>query len=311
MVSKLAFLFPGQGSQHAGMGRALAEAYPECRELFELSDEALGTSLSKICFEGSESDLAKTEQTQPAVLTVSVAALRALELRGLRADAAAGHSLGEYTAHVGAGTLAFSDAVRVVRQRGRFMQEAVAPGQGAMAAILGLDRETVERVCREAADGQVVSVANLNGPDQIVIAGAVEAVARAVGMARDAGAKRAVPLPVSAPFHCSLMAPAADRLVLVLETVPFSDPKVPVYANADALPVRTGREARAALARQVCSPVRWQEVVEAMVESGVDMFVEVGPGKVLTGLVRRIRSDVRVLSVSDPEGVEAAVRELA
>jgi len=292
------------------MGRALAEAFPESREVFDAADRALESPLSRACFEGSDEELALTETTQPAILTVSVAALRALEARGVRAAAAAGHSLGEYAAHVAAGTLAFEDAVRAVRLRGRFMQEAVPPGQGAMAAILGLDAEQVERICAEAAGGEVVSPANLNAPGQVVIAGHAPAVERAGAAARQAGAKRVVPLAVSAPFHCALMRPAAERLQPVLDAIRFADPRVPVFTNVDAAPVGDGAAARDALLRQVSSPVRWHAAAEAMVAAGFDTFVEVGPGRVLSGLMRRVGRDLRVFSVGEPEEVERVAAEL-
>jgi [acyl-carrier-protein] S-malonyltransferase len=292
------------------MGQALAEAFPECREVFAAADHALGTDLSRVCFEGDEEQLALTETTQPAILTVSVAALRALEARGLRPAAAAGHSLGEYSAHVAAGSLGFEDAVRSVRLRGRFMQEAVPPGQGAMAAILGLSSEEVSGLCAEAASGEVVSPANLNAPGQVVIAGHAAAVERVSEAARKAGAKRAVPLAVSAPFHCALMEPAAERLQEVLGRVQFADPAVPVFTNVDAEPVSSGGAARDALLRQVVSPVRWHELALAMVGAGFDTFVEVGPGKVLSGLMRRVRRDLRVFAVSDPDEVERVAGEL-
>ncbi len=310
VVRPIAFLFPGQGSQQPGMGKALAEAFPESRAVFAEADATLSFPLSRICFEGSDAELARTENTQPAVLAASIAALRALESRGVVATAAAGHSLGEYSAHVLAGTLAFADAVRVVRQRGRFMQEAVPLGEGAMAAILGLARESVDRICREVADGQIVSSANLNGPDQVVIAGHAPAVSRAAEASRLAGARRVIPLAVSAPFHCSLMEPARERLARVLEGIPFSDPSMPVYANVDGEPVSSAGAARDALVRQVVAPVRWEDLVERMVAAGIHTFVEVGPGRVLAGLVRRIAREVRVLSVEDPEGVASVAREL-
>jgi len=309
-VSRVAFLFPGQGAQKAGMGRALAEAFPECREVFDAADRALETDLSRACFEGSDEALALTETTQPAILTVSVAALRALVARGVRPAAAAGHSLGEYTAHVAAGTLEFEDAVRAVRLRGRFMQEAVPAGQGAMAAILGLDGEQVERICADAAGGEVLSPANLNAPGQVVIAGHAPAVARASEAAKRAGAKRAVPLAVSAPFHCALMRPAEERLRPVLEAIRFRDPGVPVFTNVDAAPVSRGAAARDALLRQVASPVRWHELAAAMVAAGLDTFVEVGPGRVLSGLMRRVGRDLRVFSVGEPDEVEQVAAEL-
>jgi len=309
-VSNCAFLFPGQGSQKPGMGRALAAAFPEAKELFDSADRALGHQISKICFEGSAEELALTENTQPAILTVSIAALRVLEKRGLQPVATAGHSLGEYSAHVAAGTFSFEDAVRAVRLRGRFMQRAVKVGDGAMAAILGLHGADLERVCQESAEGEVVSPANMNGPGQIVIAGHAGAVQRAMAAALAAGASRALPLPVSAPFHCSLMSPAADELRPVLEEISFSDPVMPVFTNVDAAPVRGGSEAREALVRQVVTPVRWQELVQAMLDSGIDTFLEVGPGRVLAGLMRRIRKDLRILAVGDPDSLEKAVDQL-
>ncbi len=305
----LALLFPGQGSQHSGMGQALWDRFPEARAAFAEADAALGFPLSELCFSGSDAELARTENTQPAILTSSVAAWRVLEAGGLRAGAMAGHSLGEYSALVAAGALRLADAVVVVRQRGRFMQEAVPEGVGAMAAVLGLPQATVETLCRENARGEVVSAANLNGPDQVVIAGHTAAVARVVERAREAGAKRAVPLPVSAPFHCALMEPAAARLAPLLQATPFADPRVPVYTNVDAAPVTTGAAAREALLRQVASPVRWEEEVLAMGGDGFLRYLEVGPGKVLTGLVRRIRKDLVVLPAGEPEGIAAALRE--
>jgi [acyl-carrier-protein] S-malonyltransferase len=288
------------------MGRSLAEAFPESRRVFDAADEALGVLLSRVCFEGPDDALALTETTQPAILTHSVAALRALEARGVHPAATAGHSLGEYSAHVAAGTLDFVDAVRTVRLRGRFMQEAVPAGEGAMAAVIGLDEDQVSDICTRAADGEVVSAANLNGPRQVVIAGHTGAVARAVELAQQAGARRAVLLNVSAPFHCPLMKPAADRLAELLAGVTFRQPAVPVWVNVDAVPVESGAAARDAIVRQVASPVRWQQIVEGLIDTGHTAFLEVGPGTVLAGLARRIRKDVEVLSVSGPEGVEAA-----
>lgn len=307
-----AAVFPGQGSQHPGMGKDLAAAEASAAAVFRAADEALGFGLAALCFEGSDADLVRTEITQPSILTVSVAAFRAFEARGGRAPtAAAGHSLGEYSAHVVAGTLAFEDAVRIVHQRGRFMQEAVPAGVGAMAAILGLDRAEVDRICAEAARGEIVSVANANGPGQVVIAGHAAAVKRASEAAVAAGAKRALPLPVSAPFHCALMEPAARRLSDVLAAVTFCDPSIPVYTNVDAAPVTTGRAASETLVRQVASPVRWEEEIVRMADDGTETFVEFGPGRVLAGLVRRIRKDARVHSVPDVAALDAVMRELA
>jgi [acyl-carrier-protein] S-malonyltransferase len=293
------------------MGKDLADAEPAAAAVFSAADGALGFGLAALCFDGSEADLVRTEITQPAILTTAVAAFRAFEARGGgRPVAAAGHSLGEYAAHVVAGTLSFEDAVRLVRQRGRFMQEAVPEGQGAMAAILGLDRAAVLRLCAAVADGEVVSPANANGPGQVVIAGHAGAVKRACEAAPAAGAKRALLLPVSAPFHCALMQPAADRLAPVLDAVTFCDPSIPVYTNVDGAAVRTGGAARDALVRQVASMVRWEEEVSQMADDGIDTFVEFGPGRVLAGLVRRIRKDVRVHSVPDALGLAAALEAL-
>jgi [acyl-carrier-protein] S-malonyltransferase len=294
------------------MGKDLASAEPAAAAVFRSADEALGFELSKLCFEGPEAELVRTEITQPSILTVAIAAFRAFEARGgERPVAAAGHSLGEYAAHVAAGTMSFKDAVRTVSQRGRFMQESVPVGEGAMAAILGLDRAAIERACATAAQGQVVSVANINGPGQIVIAGHAAAVTRACDAAIAAGASRAVPLPVSAPFHCALMEPAARRLQTVLSGVTFCDPSIPVYTNVDAAPVRSAADSRDALERQVASPVRWEDEVLKMAEEGIDTFVEFGPGRVLAGLVRRIRKDLRVHSVPDVAALAAAIEALA
>jgi [acyl-carrier-protein] S-malonyltransferase len=311
-VRPFAALFPGQGAQHPGMGAALAAACDPAAAAFREADRALETDLSEMCFGGTEEELARTEITQPAILATSIAAFRAFRDRGgAMPSAVAGHSLGEYSAHVVAGTLDFGDALRCVRQRGRFMQEAVPEGTGAMAAILGLDREAVARACEAGAQGEVVACANFNGPGQVVIAGHAGAVARASEAALAAGAKRAVPLQVSAPFHCALMEPAAARLAPVLDAVPFHDPTVPVYTNVDAAPVATGASAKDALVRQVASAVRWDDLIVRMAEDGASTFIEFGPGKVLAGLVRRLRKDARVLSVGDPVGVDAALAELA
>ncbi|MGH9147774.1 MAG: ACP S-malonyltransferase [Vicinamibacterales bacterium] len=299
-----AFIFPGQGSQKVGMGRELAAAFPVCRQTFEEADAALGEPLSRLCFEGPEDTLMLTENTQPAILTVSVAAYRLLSANGLEPAFAAGHSLGEYSAHVAAGTLSFPDAVRMVRRRGRYMQEAVPVGEGAMAAILGLDAEDVARACEEAADGEVVAPANLNGPGQVVIAGATAAVRRAGERAKARGAKRVIPLPVSAPFHCALMKPAEDRLGPELRGLVTRHPRVPIVANVDAEPKRDGPAAIEALVRQVSSPVRWESVVRRLASEGVSAYVEVGPGTVLSGLVRKIHRDAVIASLEDPTGLD-------
>jgi [acyl-carrier-protein] S-malonyltransferase len=306
----IAFIFPGQGSQKVGMGRALAEAFPDARAAFEEADSTLGLpALSQTIFDGPDAALALTENTQPAILTVSIAAYRVLESRGITPAFVAGHSLGEYSANVAAGTLTFADAVGVVRRRGQYMQEAVPVGHGAMAAILGLDADVVRRACEEAAEGEVVSPANINGAGQVVIAGAKDAVQRASERAKALGAKRAIPLPVSAPFHCALMKPAQDRLAPELRAMPVRDPRVPVIANVDAQPKRDGGAAIEALVQQVASPVRWEEVVRRLASEGVTTYVEVGPGTVLSGLVRKIHKDATVVSFGAPDDltlVEAA-----
>jgi [acyl-carrier-protein] S-malonyltransferase len=301
----IAFIFPGQGSQKVGMGRAFADADPIARDTFAEADAALDSPLSRLCFEGPEADLTLTENTQPAILTVSVAIARVLEARGWRPDFYAGHSLGEYSAHVAAGTIGFADAVRTVRARGRYMQEAVPVGTGAMAAILGLDGEAVAAACAEAADGEVVSPANLNAPGQVVIAGTKAAVERAGAAAKARGAKRVIPLAVSAPFHCALMKPAEDRLAPELRALSVQAPRRPVVANIDAEPKRDGAAAVEALVRQVSGAVRWEAVVRRLASEGVRTYVEVGPGTVLAGLVRKIDRDARVASLEDPAGLEA------
>jgi len=310
-MAKLAFLFPGQASQYPGMGRDLAENFPESRTVFEEADHALGFPISKLCFEGSEEDLKQTENTQPAILTVSVAAYRALETRGIVPDFAAGHSLGEYSALVAAASLDFSAAVKLVRQRGRYMQEAVPAGQGAMAAILGLSAADIAEVCKKAAVGEVVSTANLNSPEQTVIAGNATAVKRAVEIASQSGAKRAVVLAVSAPFHCSLLAPAQQRLEVDLRAAAFGPLRFPLITNVDAEAVLSGEEAREALIRQVTLPVRWHESVREMIERGVNIFVEVGPGKVLSGLLRQIDRSVRCLNVEDSASLRSTIDKIA
>jgi len=301
----IAFLFPGQGSQHVGMGRALAEAFTEARDAFEEADAAFGGSLSGLCFEGPEDRLTLTEHTQPAILAVSTAAARVLAARGIQPDIVAGHSLGEYSAHVAAGTFAFADAVGVVRRRGRYMQEAVPVGQGAMAAILGLDAATVRRACEEAADGEVVSPANINSADQVVIAGATSAVKRAGERARALGAKRVVLLPVSAPFHCAMMKPAEERLAPELRALKVQRPRVPIVANVDAEAKRDAGPAIDALVRQVSSPVLWEAVMRRLASEGVTTYVEVGPGRVLSGLARKIHGDAGVFAFGAPGDLDA------
>jgi [acyl-carrier-protein] S-malonyltransferase len=310
-MGKLAFLFPGQGSQYCGMGRDLTEAFAESRQVFDEANAALGFSMSDMCYTAPLEELKQTENTQPAILTVSVAAYRALENRGVKPDFVAGHSLGEYSALVAASGLDFSSAVKLVRGRGRYMQEAVPAGEGAMAAILGLPPAEVFEICKKAADNEVVSPANLNSPEQTVISGNAAAVKRAVEIASQSGAKRAVILPVSAPFHCALMAPAQKRLEHDLRAVNFTALKIPLITNVDAEAITTGDEAREALIRQVTSPVRWLDSVHEMIESGVTIFVEVGPGKVLSGLMRQIDRSVRCLNVEDAASLQATIDKIA
>ncbi len=301
----IACIFPGQGSQAVGMGKGLADQFEICAATFAEADAALGDSLSDLIFNGPADRLQLTENTQPAILTMSVAAWRLLESRGLSPAFVAGHSLGEYSAHVAAGTLAFRDAVTLVRNRGRYMQQAVPVGEGAMAAIVGLDEAAVRKACEEAAGGAVVSPANLNSPGQIVIAGTAAAVARAGERAKALGAKRAIPLPVSAPFHCALMKPAEERLAPELRAAAARDPRLPVIANVDAQPKRTARESIEALIQQVSSPVRWEGVVQRLASEGVTHYVEVGPGKVLTGLVKKIAPGATLLNVEGPGDLPA------
>jgi [acyl-carrier-protein] S-malonyltransferase len=301
----IAYLFPGQGSQSVGMGKALAEAYPEARAAFDEADAALGRPLSTLCFEGPEDELTLTANTQPAILATSIAAARVLQARGIVPAWAAGHSLGEYSAHVTAGTFGFADAVRIVAHRGQYMQEAVPVGEGAMAAVLGLDGAAVAAACAAAAQGEVVSPANLNAPGQVVIAGARAAVERAGVEARARGARRVIPLNVSAPFHCALMAPAQARLEPELRALAVQAPAVPVVANIDAQPRRDGAAAIDALVAQVSGAVRWEDVIGYLVSAGVRAYVEVGPGTVLAGLVRKIDREARVVSFGAPEQLAA------
>ena len=308
MNSNIAYVFPGQGSQYAGMGKELFDNFEVSREVFLEADQALGFPLSAMCFEGDEGDLQLTENTQPAILTVSVAVLRAMAAVGISVPRrTAGHSLGEYSALVASGAISLTDAVRTVRSRGRYMQEATPVGTGAMAAILGSDLSTVERACNEAAEGEVCSPANINSPGQIVIAGNSDAVDRALMIVKELGAKRAIKLNVSAPFHCALMLPAQKRLEADLNQLEFSDLLIPIVTNVDAGEVILGSEARDALVRQVSSPVRWLESVEKLISSGVDTFIEVGPGKVLSGLIRQINRGVRCLNVEDSATLKLAL----
>jgi len=304
---KSAFIFPGQGSQYPGMGKELAETFPVARQVFEEADDALGFKLSTVCFSGTEDELKLTATTQPAILTASIAVLKVVEQEtGLRPDYLAGHSLGEYSALVCSGALAFADAVRTVRARGTFMQEAVPVGTGTMAAMLSIDKEVLEDICREAAQGDVVSPANFNSPGQIVIAGSTAAVGRAIEVAKGRGFKKAMLLPVSAPFHCALMKPAADRLAGVLDAISINAMNLPVVANADARPNADHQRVKQLLVTQVCAPVLWEQSVMAMTELGVGRFIEIGPGKVLSGLVKRITKDVAIANIEDCAGIKAA-----
>lgn len=299
-MSKNAFIFPGQGSQYSGMGKELAETFPVAHDVFEEADDALGFKLSDICFSGSDNDLKLTANTQPAILATSIAVLKVVRQEiGLHADFVAGHSLGEYSALVCSGALSFVDAVRTVRARGTFMQEAVPVGTGSMAAILGVEGDILEEICREAAAGDVVAPANFNSPGQIVIAGSTAAVARAIEIAKGRGFRKAMLLPVSAPFHCALMKPAADRLAVVLDAITYGDMLQPVVTNVEATANSDRGRIRDLLVSQVCSPVLWEQSVNAMVSLGVTRFVEIGPGKVLSGLVKRISKEAVISNVED------------
>jgi [acyl-carrier-protein] S-malonyltransferase len=301
----IAFVFPGQGAQKVGMGKALADAFDICRDTFAEADAALGESLSGLCYDGPDDRLMLTENTQPAILAMSTAVARLVKARGIDAAFAAGHSLGEYSAHVAAGTISFADALRIVRRRGRYMQDAVPVGEGAMAAILGLDADAVAQACADAAAGQIVTPANLNAPGQVVIAGHAAAVARAGERAKAAGARRVVALSVSAPFHCPLMKPAEERLAPELRALATTDPGIPVVANVDAEPKRTAGDAVEALVRQVSSPVRWEDVVRRLAAEGVTTCIELGPGSVLAGLIKKIDRSIKVFSIEDETGLAA------
>jgi [acyl-carrier-protein] S-malonyltransferase len=309
--SPIAFLFPGQGSQSVGMGKELDENHAIARKTFEEADDALGYKLSQICFEGPEEKLRLTEITQPAILTASVAAWRVLREKGVNPAYVAGHSLGEYSAHVAAGTLSFADAVRTVRNRGKYMQEAVPVGVGAMAAILGMPLATVTEIANTAAQGEVCQAANINSPEQIVISGHTGAVNRAIPIATERGAKKAVSLPVSAPFHCALMQPAQDRLEGDLQSLKFQNPACPVVCNADASPVTTGDAARSALVRQVTGAVRWEESIRRLINDGTTLFIEVGPGKVLWGLMRQIDRSKTCLTVGDEASLAKTLAQVS
>src|SRR5271167_2531813 len=309
--SPIAFLFPGQGSQAIGMGKELSALYPVARETFDEADAALGYKLSQLCFEGPEDKLKLTEITQPAILTVSVAAWRVLQSKAVVPSYVAGHSLGEYSAHVAAGTLSFTDAVQTVRNRGKYMQEAVPIGVGAMAAVLALASDKVQQICEEAAQGEVSQAANLNSPEQTVISGSKAAVERAAELAKKRGAKRAIILPVSAPFHCALMQPAQNRLADDLRALTFHAPGVPVMCNVDSILVSTGEQARDALIRQVTGAVQWDKSMRALMALGVQTFVEIGPGKVLCGLMRQIDRSRTCVNVEDEASLQKTVDHLS
>lgn len=311
-MSKIAFVFPGQGSQTVGMCRAFYDAYPAAKQVFEEADEALGFSITKMCFEGPEDQLRLTYNTQPAILTASTACAAVLKEHGVACDVAAGHSLGEYSALVNAGALKFADAVRIVRKRGQFMQEAVPVGEGSMAAVLGLDSDRIVSICQgvEAECGEAVQAVNFNCPGQVVIAGAVNAVNKALEALKAAGAKRAVLLPVSAPFHSTLMQPAAARLAEVLAPIEIADAKLPVVANVTAQEETSGAQIKELLIRQAAMPVLWETSVRNMVAGGADIFVEVGPGKVLTGFTKKIAKGLPALNVEDPASLEKTLNAL-
>lgn len=310
-LPQIAFLFPGQGSQKAGMGKDLAQLYPVAQHTFAEADEALGFSISQLCFQGPEEKLTMTEITQPALLTMSTAVARVLMEKGVAPQFAAGHSLGEYSAHVAAGTISFPDALRTVHKRGKYMQEAVPAGQGGMAAIVGMAIEPLQQLCREAAQGEVVSAANINSPDQIVISGHKPAVERAAELAKQRGARRALMLAVSAPFHCALMKPAQDRLAEDLHGLKWNDPEIPVVANIDAEPRTSADSSRAALIEQVTGSVRWSDCVRKLIQLGATTFIEVGAGKTLTGLMRQIDASQTAMNVADEPSLQKVMNLFA
>jgi [acyl-carrier-protein] S-malonyltransferase len=310
-MRKIAFIFPGQASQYPGMGKELSDKYESARRVFEEADRILGFALGQLCFSGPEEELKLTENTQPAILAVSVAAYSVLAEKGVRPDYVAGHSLGEYSAVVATGALGFAEALQLVRKRGRYMQEAVPVGQGAMAVVLGLGEDVLDSICKEVSQGEVVSLANLNSPSQIVIAGAAGAVERAVRLARERGAKRVAPLPVSAPFHCALMRPAELQLQRDIAQLQFSNPVYPLVNNVDAAEVTSDTIVASSLVRQVCSPVRWAESMQLLIRQGVEFFVEVGPGRVLSGLLRQIDRNAKLTNVGDEKSLNETLTLLS
>ena len=310
-MTKTAFIFPGQGSQSVGMGKDMFDNFPKAREIFEEADDALGFSLSEMCFSGTAEDLALTANTQPAILTTSIAVFSAMEAEGFPLpDYVAGHSLGEYSALVAANSLSLKEAVKTVRKRGKYMQDAVPVGVGAMAAILGLDFETLKTACEEAAESQVCSPANINSPSQVVIAGNAEAIDRAIEIMKERGAKRAVKLNVSAPFHCALMKPAQNKLTEDLREIDFKNLRFPIVENVSARENTKGERVRTGLSEQVSSPVLWRDSIEYLIEKGIKTFIEVGAGKVLSGLVKQINRDVRCLNVENSESLRNSLESV-
>ncbi len=307
---KVAFIFPGQGSQYVGMAKEFIETFNESKEVFDIAGAALGFDLAQLCMHGPSETLNKTENTQPAILAASIAILRPLERRGLSAEAVAGHSLGEYTAITAAGGFELRDAIALVQKRGRYMQEAMPEGAGLMAAILGMDRTALEKTCLDAAKNGIVAPANYNSPGQIVIAGEKKAVEKAMELARAAGAKKVVPLMVSVPSHCSLMKQAGERLALELDKITISDLRIPIVNNADAKFIGTAAELKPSLVRQISSPLYWEDSINRLTADGFDTFIEIGPGKILSGLVKRIARDAKVLNVEDQKSMGETLQAL-